>query len=106
MSWTVKTLLATCIALWPCCGQDITSLKPQGYVSDFARVLDPQTRARIEDYCGQVERVAGAQMALVTIDTLGGKPIEDFANDLFRKWGVGKKGRDEGVMLLLAIKDH
>src|SRR5258708_39007058 len=45
-------------------------------------------------------------MAIVTIDTLDDQPIEDVANTLFRKWGVGKKGKDEGIMLLLAIKDH
>src|SRR5260370_3976563 len=45
-------------------------------------------------------------MALVTIDTLDGNPIEDVSNTLYRKWGVGKKGKDEGIMLLAAIKDH
>lgn len=88
------------------CAQDLKSLQPQGYVSDFAHVLDAQNRARIDDYCGQVERATGAQMALVTIETLNGNPIEDFTNDLFRKWGVGKKGQDNGIMLLLAIKDR
>ena len=69
-------------------------------------MLDASTRARIEDYCGQVERATGAQMALVTLDSLEGNPIEDFTNQLFRKWGIGKKGQDNGIMLLLAIKDH
>jgi uncharacterized protein len=45
-------------------------------------------------------------MAIVTLDTLDGEPIEDVANTLYRKWGVGKKGKDEGIMLLVAIKDH
>ncbi len=45
-------------------------------------------------------------MALVTIPTLDGAPIEDFANDLFRSWGVGKKGQDNGVLLLLVINDR
>jgi uncharacterized protein len=68
--------------------------------------LDPQSRLRIEDYCAQVERMTGAQMALVTVDTLNGNPIEDFTGDLFRKWGIGKKGQDNGIMYLLAIKDR
>lgn len=85
---------------------DPNSLKPQGYVSDFAHVLDPQSRAQLETYCGRVEQATGVQMAIVTIDSLDGEPIEDFTNTLFRKWGVGKKGKDEGIMLLLAIKDH
>ena len=83
-------------------GLDPNSLKPQGYVSDFAHVLDAQSRAQLETYCGRVEQATGVQMAMVTIDSLEGAPIEDFSNSLFRKWGVGKKGKDEGIMLLLA----
>jgi uncharacterized protein len=85
---------------------DPNSLQPQGYVSDFARVLDPQSRAQLETYCGRVEQATGVQMAMVTIDSLDGEPVEDFTNTLFRKWGVGKKGKDQGIMLLLAIKDR
>jgi uncharacterized protein len=85
---------------------DPNSLKPQGYVSDFAHVLDGQSRAQLEAYCGRVEQATGVQMAIVTIDSLDGQPVEDVANTLYRKWGVGKKGKDEGIMLLVAIKDH
>lgn len=85
---------------------DLDKLKPQGYVSDFAHVLDDSSRAQLESYAGQVEQATGVQMAIVTIDSLDGEPIEDVANTLYRKWGVGKKGKDEGIMLLLAIKDH
>ena len=82
------------------------TLKPQGYVSDFARVIDAGTRDRLENYCGIVERSTGAQIALVTIPSLEGEPIEDVANTIFRAWGVGQKGKDEGIMLLLAIRDR
>jgi len=85
---------------------DLKSLKPQGYVSDFANVLTQQSRAQLEAYCARVEQVTGAQMALVTIKSLDGEPIEDVTNTLFRQWGVGKKGKDEGIMFLLAIQDH
>ena len=101
----LATVLAGFVLAY-CSGQDIASLRPQGYVSDFAHVLDAESRARIDEYCGQVEKVTGAQMALVTIDTIGDTPLEDFSIDLFRKWGVGKKGQDEGVMLLLVVKDR
>ncbi|HLH01086.1 MAG TPA: TPM domain-containing protein [Bryobacteraceae bacterium] len=85
---------------------DLDKLKPQGYVSDFGHVLDPTSRAQLEEYAGRVEQATGVQMALVTIDSLDGEPIEDVANSLYRKWGVGKRGKDEGILLLLAIKDH
>jgi uncharacterized protein len=85
---------------------DLNSLKPQGYISDFSHVLTPQSRQQLEEYCGQVERVTGVQMAVVTIDSLDGQPVEDVANALYRKWGIGKKGKDEGILLLIAVKDH
>ncbi len=69
-------------------------------------MLDAQSRAQLEAYCGRVEQATGVQMAIVTLDTLDGEPIEDVTNSLYRKWGVGKKGKDEGIMLLAAIKDH
>ncbi len=85
---------------------DPASLKPQGYVSDFAHVLDAQSKAAAEDYLGKVEHATGVQMAVVTVDTLDGAPIDDFANTLARQWGIGHKGDNNGLLLLLAIRDH
>jgi uncharacterized protein len=85
---------------------DFGALKPQGYVSDFAGVVDPSVRAALNRYCAAVERSTGVQMALVTLPTLEGEPIEDVANLLFRRWGVGAKGKDEGLLLLLVIGDR
>ncbi|MEP6538140.1 MAG: TPM domain-containing protein [Bryobacteraceae bacterium] len=84
---------------------DLTALKPQGYVSDFANVISPQSRQELERYCALVEKATGAQMAFVTMDTLDGEPVDDVANNLYRQWGIGKKGTDEGLLLLLIIKD-
>ena len=85
---------------------DLTTLTPQGYVSDFARVVDPQTRLQIENYARRVEQATGAQIALVTLPTLDAEPVEDVANALFRRWGIGQKGKDEGLLLLLVIRDR
>jgi uncharacterized protein len=84
---------------------DFAALKPEGYLSDFARVTDPATRSQLERYCALVEAKTGAQMALVTIETLAGEPVEDVANALYRKWGVGRKETNEGVLLLLVTRD-
>ena len=90
-------------AVW---GVDWKELKPQGYVSDFAGVVPADSKARLEAYCTSVEQATGAQMALVTIKTLQGEPIEDVANTIFRAWGVGQKGKNEGILLLLATEDR
>ena len=75
-------------------------------MSDFANVLDPASRQQIESYCAQVEQATGVQFAIVTVSSLNGAPVEDTANSLFRRWGIGKKGKDEGLLLLLATQDH
>jgi uncharacterized protein len=85
---------------------DTSKLQPTGYVNDFAHALDAGSARTLEAYCTNVERVTGAQMAIVLVDSLDDEPIEDVANRLYRQWGVGKKGKDEGILLLLAVKDH
>ncbi|MDX2181980.1 MAG: TPM domain-containing protein [Bryobacteraceae bacterium] len=85
---------------------DWSALKPTGYVNDFAKVLDAASLARMNAYCERVEKATGAQIAVVTIDTLDGEPVEDVANLLYRQWGIGKKGKDEGALFLLAVRDR
>lgn len=98
-------ILVTLLAL-PLHAADYTSLKPQGYVSDFAKVIDPASKQELERYCAAVEKSTGAQLALVTIETLSGDPVEDVANLLYRKWGIGQKGKNEGALFLLVIQDR
>jgi uncharacterized protein len=86
---------------------DVNSLpKPTGYVSDLAHVVNAQDKETLEAFCTKVESELGVQFALVTVDTVGDRPIRDFALDLFRGWGVGDKKTNQGVLLLLAVKDH
>jgi len=106
----MKTLLrfsfALALSLSPGFAVDWKALKPQGYVSDFAGVIDAQSRMELEAYCSRVEQQTGAEMAFVTIQSLSAEPIEDVANTIFREWGVGKKGKNEGILLLLAVGDR
>ncbi len=85
---------------------DFSALQPDGYISDYANVIDARTEQALERYCRAVESSTGAQIAVLTIPTLHGEPIEDVANLIYRKWGIGKKETDEGVLLLLAIQDR
>jgi uncharacterized protein len=96
-------LCLSAAAVW---AVDYTAQKPQGYVSDFANVVDASSRQRLEQYCASLEQTTGVQIAIVTVPDLDGEPVDQFANDLFRKWGVGQKGKDNGVLLLVAIGDR
>jgi uncharacterized protein len=79
--------------------------KPTNYVSDFAGVLSPQTVQALNSLCARVDRQAHAQIAVVTVKSLDGDTIENFATALEDKWKVGKKGTDRGVILIFAIQD-
>jgi uncharacterized protein len=96
--------------LWPAAlwsGVDVNSLpSPTGYVEDFAHVLSPGERQQIESLCARVDHELGTQFAIVTIDTLNGRPIRDFGLELGRKWGVGSKNTNQGLLVILAINDH
>jgi uncharacterized protein len=85
---------------------DYTAQKPAGYVSDFAGVVDEASHQRLEAYCASLEQTTGVQLAIVTVPSLDGEPVDQVANDLFRKWGIGQKGKDNGALLLLAIADR
>ncbi len=81
-------------------------LQPQGAVNDFAGLLNPADHAAIDLRLRELRQKTSVQFALVTLNSLEGGQIDDFANKLFKKWGVGEKEKNNGVMLLVAIKDR
>jgi uncharacterized protein len=86
--------------------EKVEQLSPQGYVNDFAGVMEADSRQKITALCEELDQKADAQLAIVTIHTLEGDTAQDFANRLFEKWRVGPKGKDRGVMVLLAVNDR
>jgi len=104
---TYGTLLAALLlSSVPAFGADWKNLHPQGYVSDFAGVIDARHRAAIDAYADAVKQSTRAELAFVTVPSLQGEPIEDVANDLFHAWGIGRKGEDDGALVLLSIQDR
>ena len=86
--------------------EPIASLHPSNYVNDFAGVLDAATEARLNNLCFQVEQKAHAQIAVVTVKSLDGQDVVNYAVALYQKWGIGAKGKDRGVLILLASQDR
>jgi uncharacterized membrane protein YgcG len=83
----------------------VTSLHATGFVNDFAGVIDAASKQSIESLCMQLDRKTAAQVSVVTIKTLGGEPIEDYANSLYRAWGIGRKD-SKGALLLVVVQDR
>lgn len=78
----------------------------QGYVSDFAGVLSQDTKRQIGSLLDQVEEKTTAEIAVVTVKTTQPETIEQYAVELFKEWGIGKKGKDNGILVLLAAEDR
>ena len=89
-----------------CAAEPIASLKPTGYVNDFAGVLTPQTKSSLDNLGTELDQKAHAQLAVVTVKSLDGDDIDDYAVKLFKQWGIGGKQSDRGVLILAAIQDH
>jgi uncharacterized protein len=81
-------------------------LKFQGYVNDFAGVLSPSAKAQLTALCTEVDQKTHAQIAVVTVKSLDGQPVEDYAIAVATKWGVGPKQLDRGILTLLAVDDR
>lgn len=80
-----------------------------GLVNDFANVIDPATEQQLETILTNFDKLTGAQIAAVIVPSLEGRPIEDYANALFRAWGIGAKSgenKNKGALLLVALQDR
>jgi uncharacterized protein len=86
--------------------EQVKNLKPQGYVNDFAGVLSAGAKEKLTALCAEVDQKAKAQIAVVTVSSLEGEPVDQFSNDLATQWGVGPKQQARGILILLAPSDH
>lgn len=104
----IKFTLLVAALVFPACSpaEPISQLHPTNYVNDFAHVLSPEAQTELNDLARQVDEKAHAQIAVVTINTLDEQDIETYAVDLFKKWGIGNKTTNHGVLILIAVKDH
>jgi uncharacterized protein len=96
----VLPLLATVAA-----GQELPATPPD-YVVDLAGVVDAGAETRLNGYLRDLEQKTGAQFIVLTVRSTDGTPIEDYAVSVFERWKLGKKGRDDGVLLVVAVDDR
>ena len=113
---TLKNQDENVVAGWPCCSrrwtsagvgrrlEDTSTRKAMSAISPTSST--PPANHDWKPTAARLQKATGVQLALVTIPSLQGEPIEDVANTIARAWGVGQKGQNEGILLLLAISDR
>ncbi|MGI6167524.1 MAG: TPM domain-containing protein [Eubacteriales bacterium] len=104
---TAKLILLCLIIAWGLTltvfGAGIPSPTQAFYVNDFAGVLDGETEQYIIRTAAALEERTTAQLVVVTISDIGEQAVEEYANNLFNKWGIGSADKDNGVLVLLDI---
>lgn len=80
--------------------------KPENFVNDYAGMLSSETRDILEAKLNQFEKETSNEIAVVTIESLKGDTIENFSVKLFEEWGIGKKDKNNGVLILISQEDR
>ena len=96
-------LLALVLAL-PAVGKEVPYLS--GRVVDLADLVPPDVEARIESTLGALEKATGAQVAVLTVDSLEGEPLEDYTIQVAETWKLGRGKFDDGALLFIAKDDR
>jgi len=80
--------------------------QPKGWVNDFAGVISSEYKEKLTSLIDELEQKTTSEIAVVTIDSIAPYDEKEYARLLFDNWKPGKKGKDNGVLVLLAIKER
>lgn len=104
--WLALLLAIGCFVLLACPVSAVVAPNDDFYVYDGASVLSEETEQYILTHSVELERKTGAQIVVVTIPSLEGRALEEYATDLFRQWGIGDAEKDNGLLLLCSVGDR
>ena len=85
-------------------GLDVPRL--QGYVNDYARMISPPAKSKIEEALGAFEQSDSTQIVILTIPSLEGEDIENFGIKVGGSWKIGQKGKDNGAILIVSKQER
>jgi uncharacterized protein len=103
-------LVASCLTLAACdpgTQAHATALNypiSEGYVTDKANIISDNGKEQLRHLIGSEFKFN--QIAVVTVPNMNGQDIQTYANGLARAWGIGEKGKNNGVLVLLALKER
>ena len=79
---------------------------PRDYVVDLAGVMPEEVKARLNAYLGELEQKTTAQVLVLTVQSLDGEEIRSFGLKVAERWRLGKRGKDNGVLFVVAVRDR
>jgi uncharacterized protein len=102
----LRLLCASVLLVVPARAQPIQVPRGTGWVNDTARVLPENERSALEARLAAFEQKNGHELALLTVPTTAGQPIENYALAVAREWKLGKPGKNDGALLVVAVQDR
>jgi uncharacterized protein len=99
-------LLGVALLVLPARAQTIEIPRGTGWVNDTANVLPESERSALEARLAAFERKNGHEIALLTVPTTSGQPSERYALEVARAWKLGKPGKNDGALLVIAVQDR
>ena len=113
-TWMRSLLIMVCVALLsgPLSAMTVDEVPnvhlkdARQYVTDPSAILSTAARDSINLMLGQLEEGSGIEVAVVMLPSIGNDDIFDFAHNLFRKWGIGKKKENNGLLVLFVMDQH
>src|SRR4030042_6034636 len=84
--------------------QDVNYPDWTGYINDYANLLDSGSRSQLEELAAKIERETGSEIAVAIVESLQGVTEEEYAVELFEKWGIGKEEGDNGLLILICTE--
>jgi uncharacterized protein len=110
MSKTLAVRICCLVVLFTFQGQleasTATLPKRTGVVNDTAGVIDEATTSRITALSNALYAKTNSRVAVLTVQSLNGDDIRSYTNAIYQSWGIGKKGSDRGVLILLSVDDR
>ncbi len=103
---TLTAMFILLVAMTPILAASVPTPTSQFYVNDFADVMSEDTEQMVMKDSVALQAKTGAQIVVVTIDTLNGAAPEEYSLNLLRTWGIGDKTKNNGVLILLVVKDR
>ncbi|MEW6218257.1 MAG: TPM domain-containing protein, partial [Thermodesulfobacteriota bacterium] len=102
----LRRLLALALLLLPCWALALPVPEPQGLVTDLAGLLSPEAQAQLAARLAAFRAQESTEIAVLTVETLEEETVEDFGIRVAGRWQIGQKGKDNGVLLLVAKKER
>jgi uncharacterized protein len=81
--------------------------RPESYIVDLAGVVDPKTEMKLNGFLQELEQKTTAQLVVLTVKSLDGEALEEFSIRIAHdQWKLGQRGKDNGALLVIALKER